>query len=295
MTSPPDWNKRAAIGAWVAIAVAIILWLFEHIWPADPQHPMTFDFLRKSIVIPPWIASVIILGVVAITAAVMKWQLKRGSPSQDWQLEIRKLKAELAASKAQSRPSLPPLAAQGAQPPLAKPFKPFQWVDQKTLDFSWPEGLAAKIVFHSANDTYGFVLYVSNETAEYIASFRFEIAEATNWSEQHKQFLPNRAFKRREIARDTNLPPMNKVGSYWLIKVLSQNNSSCLTVGKDEEGKLLWPNNDPTESEIWRFTLAPSYDREERLGLKNTTGLLPVHFLVRWDRPNAGMQILEYE
>ena len=74
MAKETNWHKHVAIGTYILIGLAILT--FVH--PPDPAHPISIDFLSKSIVLPPWLALLIIAAVVAATV----WQTKRSARVQ---------------------------------------------------------------------------------------------------------------------------------------------------------------------------------------------------------------------
>lgn len=77
METGPDWGKHGTIATYVGIAVAIVLVLGQEIWPPDPAHPMAFDFLSKSLLVPPWLAVLALVVVTALTAAIVGRMMKR--------------------------------------------------------------------------------------------------------------------------------------------------------------------------------------------------------------------------
>lgn len=168
--------------------------------------------------------------------------------------------------------------------------KPFQWGRSQTF-FKWDEGLSLQIDCHESG-TCGLVLSFINDTPDYLPFYQVEVTEANSWNESHQTFLPNRAFNRRQIISGRNFEPIHKTNGQWLVRVLNQNNDTHLAIGNDDSNKLSWPNNDPTTVEIWRLTIAVSYEpRASTPG--NVKGLPAKYLLVRWDRTDGTIQMLK--
>lgn len=70
MAEGPNWHKHVAIGTYVLIVLTIILIalaILTFVRPPDPEHPMSMDFLSKSITLSPWILAACIVAIVAST------------------------------------------------------------------------------------------------------------------------------------------------------------------------------------------------------------------------------------
>lgn len=74
-------------------------------------------------------------------------------------------------------------------------------------------------------------------------------------------------------------------GGKWLLRAFQDGLSTKLIIGADNDQKntLTWQTSEPTSIEIWRLTLAVSYDREASPQRSNQHGLPPKYLLVRWD------------
>lgn len=309
MPKEPNWGKRGAIATWTVGAFAIGLAILQYVRPPDPAHPMSFDFFSRSIVMPPWLAAIILAVAVTVTAAVVRWRFapsRATLPRAEDQKTIDGQKAEIERwrSKAIVAENQVRVLVKGKpEQPTPKSFvtrgltadnKTFEWdVECKLLKFSWTEGISLEIDTKVIGS--GLVLAVMNDSPEYIASYTVEVAEANSWSDAHKTFLPNHSFNRRAINSGKNLGPMSRNNAQWLVKELRTNDRIQLSIGDDGNSPLSWPNNNPTAVEIWRLTLGVSYDRLLNLGKDNPTGLPPEYLLIRWDRENHSIAMMKQE
>jgi hypothetical protein len=77
MKRPPDWGQQAVIAAWVLGIPTLGIAVLSYAKPPDPAHPMSFDFLSKSLSMPPWlvVASALIIAFGSIGGT--RWYLIR--------------------------------------------------------------------------------------------------------------------------------------------------------------------------------------------------------------------------
>ena len=64
MANEPNWHKQVAIATWIVAfltCVLIFLGVMSWVYPPDPAHPVRFEFLSKSIVVPFWMAGAVLL------------------------------------------------------------------------------------------------------------------------------------------------------------------------------------------------------------------------------------------
>jgi hypothetical protein len=299
MAQEPNWHKHVAIGTYILIALTVILILLAvltFVHPPDPAHPVSFDFLSKSIVLPPWLALLIIALVISLTTLVVRRRTIPASPPPtpisfvDYKAENDALRRRLDVTDSQARHMAgpkaeePPKQSQSDARPNA--FHPSAWDSEcKKLILKSPEGLSLEIDWYQT-DTYGLLAYVCNNTADELASYRLEVAEAESWSQTHQKFLPNVLPNRPPILSGKNLKAIHKTdGGKWLLRAFQDGLSTKLTIGanNDQKNTLTWQTGEPTSIEIWRLTLAVSYDREVSPQRSNQHGLPPKYLLVRWD------------
>ena len=118
------------------------------------------------------------------------------------------------------------------------------------------EIIALELV-RSTSGTLGFTVSPVNTTPKIIESYQVEVAEANSWSEKYRQFLACTGFNRKAAVRGGKLEPQSKHNGQWLIRVVGKEGNQSLTVYNDDSTPLRWPNDDPTDVEIWRLTSWP--------------------------------------
>jgi hypothetical protein len=158
----------------------------------------------------------------------------------------------------------------------------------------WPERIGVQIDAYKNETAFGFVLYVVNDTDDYVSQFSVDVAEANAWSTAFGRFLPNREIPRSRITLDANLRPLSRqLKGQWLIRVQPDNDQ--LILGSAQQ-KMDWPNNDPVAEEIWRLTLGVAYQpapKQTGPG-QNMKGLSTKFILIRWDRSDRSLQMAEW-
>jgi hypothetical protein len=79
MASEPNWGKWGTIAAWGFGVPMLCLAVLSYLRPPDPNHPMKFDFLMRTVSIPLWLALSIIVALAIITA-LMARKVSPGNP-----------------------------------------------------------------------------------------------------------------------------------------------------------------------------------------------------------------------
>src|SRR5438034_465715 len=98
MAKDTNWHKHVAIGTYVILGltlILVILAVLTFVYPPDPAHPMSFDFLSKSIVLPPWLALTFGIGIAVLAGAFMRWRVTRAFQADTAQSVREKVTAEL--------------------------------------------------------------------------------------------------------------------------------------------------------------------------------------------------------
>jgi hypothetical protein len=68
----PNYHKQAAIGTWILVVLTIGLGLLTYLRPPDPAHPMSLDFLSRSLVMPPWLALCLLVIAIEMTRRIVR-------------------------------------------------------------------------------------------------------------------------------------------------------------------------------------------------------------------------------
>ena len=137
--------------------------------------------------------------------------------------------------------------------------------------------------------------YVVNYSPEYLPSYTIEVAEANSWSQDHQMFLPNKEFRRSRIATGKDIAPVTRVEKGdWLVRA---NVESSQLVVSSSSNPLVWPNTDPSKTQIWRLKLTGSYQRPNHPnpGNSNPIALAERFLLIRWDTDKRTFRMMEYK
>ena len=124
-----------------------------------------------------------------------------------------------------------------------------------------------------------------------IESYQVEVAEANSWSQKHQQFLAFAGFNRKAAVRGGKLEPQSKHNGQWLIRVVGKEGSQSLTVSNDDSTPLRWPNDDPTDVEVWRLTLVTSCSDAPDFRGGKVVAMPPCYLVVRWDKKYSTLLI----
>jgi TolA-binding protein len=105
MAEETNWHKHVAIGTYILVVLTLGIGVLAYIRPPDPNHPIGFDFLSKEISLPLWLVAIAILGLVSITAAVVRMTRREtggSSANEDRRRrDMERLKQELAKANSQ--------------------------------------------------------------------------------------------------------------------------------------------------------------------------------------------------
>jgi uncharacterized coiled-coil protein SlyX len=75
MAKETNWHKHVAIGTYILIGLTVVLIAFAvltFVRPPDPEHPMSMDFMTRSVTLSPWIIGAGVIGLVAITRWIVR-------------------------------------------------------------------------------------------------------------------------------------------------------------------------------------------------------------------------------
>lgn len=392
MAKEPNWHKHVAIGTYVLIVltlVSIALAVLTFVRPPDPEHPMSLDFITRSVTISPWIIGAAAIGLIAITRWIVRkstmaivinrkpnygtgpGSASRGPATSYPRVEIEErdkkiaqLETDISALHADRRTrriqnletenanlnanidslkdelGTAQLELQGHEAHIAaltdtlrsleeeknkaihekaqilrkmdglidgfvesdllgvkgNAADPFHFDPKREqIILKWPEMIGVQIDAYKNETGFGFVLYMMNNSDDYLAQYTVEVAEANAWSVHFQKFLPNLEVKREMITKDGSLKPLSRQPKgQWLVRV--QPDSEQLILGTGQQ-KLEWSNNEPTNVEIWRLTLGVAYYPGQRMPIgpgQLLKGVSTKFIPVRWDRSERSLQIGEW-
>src|ERR1035438_8511983 len=164
MANEPNWHKQVAIATWIVAfltCVLIFLGVMSWVYPPDPAHPVRFEFLSKSIVVPFWMAGAVLLifCILAIdnfrrrrsTKATRITNLVNNQEMPGPRIRLGDLEPHVAAKSRISESLIPtsPADAKTKATATAEPF--FTWdATCSRILFKWPEGLSAEVRRHES-------------------------------------------------------------------------------------------------------------------------------------------------
>jgi hypothetical protein len=294
--------KRLRFGDVLGV-VALAFAIFAYFRPPDPSHPLSFDWVSKRFEIPLWQVFLAVAVIVWATERTVRHSLVKQSINPVAMTELGQLKkqnADLRSENAKLRSEVIPPNSHSANPPEPQlygggyPTEKLPSFDdhEPIIDFKWSEGLA--IVIDGRTNNGQLLITACNHTPDYLNQFLVEIAEANSWNTQHETFLPNRGFNRHAVVSEKSLDPIAKTAPQVMLigRMDPQRKQQTLYVGYDIASPLIWPNNDPSTTEIWRLKIAAAY--KATANATDWTPLTPVHLLVRFDRQSGNFDVAKY-
>lgn len=238
MKTSPDWSKYGAIATYAALVVAIILWFVDHIWPVDPAHPMSLDFLSKSIVISPWLAALALVVAIAATARITyRLAGRQAAPTQRSTIEAASLRVI----------DLPKSVPSATQSPTAS----VQVVSPTKTYFSIisPDGLRLTVERYENQDGKGLLATFHNEGLMTIARTNLRILTARSFDSKHNDYRDGVPFAAITIPQMDPIPGSESGKGIWLLRKAPS--ASDLRIGNDQDRYLKWPTNDTSTIQKW--------------------------------------------
>jgi hypothetical protein len=77
-----NWHKHVAIGTYVLIGLNVVITALQYVRPPDPNHPVTLDFLSKSLTLTPALLFPLLVLVAAVAVTATLWTRPRPIISQ---------------------------------------------------------------------------------------------------------------------------------------------------------------------------------------------------------------------
>ena len=156
----------------------------------------------------------------------------------------------------------------------------------RSITFDSDSTLAIQIDWRHDENMNGLSCTVINKTAVHVDRYRLQIIEARSWSEEHERFRSGPNLPPITID-EGNLPSSTRANWRWLLRMAIEPHGPNLVLGRDH--KLLWPNNDPSAIEIWRFTLGISSHQVGVTVPSLPPEIAPAYLFIRWDRGSGDL------
>jgi hypothetical protein len=212
--------------------------------PPDPAHPTRFDFLSKTVCLPFWLVVISAVGISAITAFVihLKQRLRNTSAQKPRQEDL---------STARPIESIQPPAPAGIR--VNATAKVATQHPGRSLIVVSPEYFAIEIEEQEHQDTNGLIFKIRNDRLEGISGIKLTIYKAQSFDSRHGQFREPQATAILVIQPD-RIAPSSYGKLSWLIA--KKRPKRYLFAGDSASHDLAWPENDKSEIQRWRLTIA---------------------------------------
>jgi hypothetical protein len=149
----------------------------------------------------------------------------------------------------------------------------------KTLD-----DLTVRIRHYQFQETRGLTLVVDNNRLNPIHQIRVIVADAQSFDLHHNDYRQGSNFSAAVVTAPNVIQP--SCSSNPILVIRKETSNKSLLAGNDFSHAMVWPENDTSEVERWRFTLrvmattSPRNSSEKSLPLKE----LFVNIVLFWDR-----------
>lgn len=237
MAKQPDWGKRGVIAAWVIGVPSFLLALLAYIRPADPAHPMQFDFIynRVSISLPWWFLILLAMAAIAgIVLLVRVWR-KKVPPSPVPGSLRDPTPARESAKSAESASSTSSVS------------------DTGELILTTPEDIAVKITPNEWQHMKGYVISVVNHRLGAIGRVKLTVYSAQSFDERHNDYRDGQDFTAfAKVAADP-IDASHTGKAMWFVR---KDRGDIILVGDDSDHPLRWPDADKSTMQRWRLTIA---------------------------------------
>jgi hypothetical protein len=155
---------------------------------------------------------------------------------------------------------------------------------EEELIIKTPDDLVVRVRRYQFQETKGLNLIIDNNRLNPIHQFRVIVSDAQSFDSDHDAYRNSSNFSAAVVTAPNVVQPRCSSDPFLLLRKETSNNS--LLAGNDFSHALLWPQNDKSEVEKWRFTLrvlamtSPRNAAEKSLPLKE----LVEKIVVYWDR-----------
>jgi hypothetical protein len=269
---PLTLDQKLSIGAIAVSSLALIFTVFVYIRPSDPAHPPRFDWLDHIVSFPVWQGGLAVLGTIGITAGIAR--LKR----QATKLILLPTSQPIAAA-----PKVLPPQGQPGTRPNALPKDVPRSTDRTELSIESPDDVVIHIRRYDSNMR-GLVINVDNNRLDAIKSIVFTVYSAQSFDGRHEDFRKATSFNAGTLAQPNTIQPCFSSNPFLLVRYDPKYPN--LLALDDNAHALIWPQNDPSEVQIWRFSIGFKAETAPP-GAAASVPLTAIRrdVIVTWDRP----------
>ena len=288
MANTPDWTKRGVIAAWVLGVPTLFIAILSYVRPADPAHPMSFDFLSRAIVLPPWLAVLIVLGTVVVTSKLTARYIAKARRTTDT-ANLNPATSSTAIRTAAPRQIKQDHPAEKTSDQLYTLIQP----DSHALMISTSEHVDYQIKPLKTNEAFGLGVSFDNNRLDAIHKTFVTIYSAQSFDAHHNAFRAN-SFNAARIDILQVVQPSNSVGATWFVR--KHEGHQHLQASNDFSHELEWPANDKSAVQTWLLNIGIDAQRQG----SSFTQLVPLKSLkllliIRWDTETDQFFVAPYD
>jgi hypothetical protein len=159
-------------------------------------------------------------------------------------------------------------------------------VTDEELIIKAPDDLTMRIRHYQFQETRGLTLIVDNNRLNAVHQIRVIVADAQSFDLRHDAYRQGSNFAAAVVTKPNAIQP--SCSSSPILIVRKEPSNKSLLAGDDFSHAMVWPENDTSEIERWRFTLRviattlPRNASEKALPLKE----LFANIVLFWDKAN---------
>jgi hypothetical protein len=267
-----DGKIRELLRPEVLIALAtLILGVLAYLRPPDPAHPARLDFLSKTISIPIWVAAIVVVGIVAVSAVIFR-TFRKGT--------IVPENAKGRSGQSAHRPDNATDTEHQIPHPLysidALPDRSQLCGDAFKVNSS--DKFTLHLTTEQHGDTKGLMLRISNEALRAISEIIVTIYTAQSYDRLNKDYRDGMEFNAVRIVNHGIVGASASGNPTWL--VAKKDEMPHLFVGDSLANVLKWPPNDKSTFQRWRFKLAVMASTHAASAAQKAVPLSPIKLLI---------------
>jgi hypothetical protein len=287
MNKEPDWGKHGVIATWVIGVTVIGLTILAYLRPPDPAHPISFDFLSRSINISLLSAlSLLFISIVATIALTwriveVKYQAKALPPTV-LAKEIDKTPPSTIKSAI-----LPTTKASTGKNENGTQVEPLM-ADGRMELFPSPsdQNVTFKITRDETIATKGLLICIMNYRLSAIGRNVIAISSARSFDSRLNAYREGELFTPFTSISNGPIHASRTGPKLWLIR--KDHNSDSLFAGNDTLHELHWPDNDTSEVHQWKLNVRIHTWTATNNPYESPTELIPMnlHLIIKWNSTN---------
>jgi len=301
-----SWEKQIAIGTWILVGIGVpglVVGILSYVHPADPAHPMSFDFLSKAIQMPPWLVVVGALLVSGATGLIVRRKIYQTLPMAPLSTNsafvrendlLKKQNTDLHSQCVQLRSEVELLRKQPIKrtelpygPPPLPAFSPEvarivdQMLYEEICSFESPDNYAVHILKHGEAETRGVMAKFTNDSLKVIPGYTITFRSARSYDSRLGDYRDGKTFTAYSFSSQEVIHAGESGTPQWIIRKIDK--MPHLHVGTDNDHPAIWPKNDRSTLQKWLLSVHAVALTE--VGPHSRQGLapIPLELIIVWD------------